>query len=90
MNRSSLARLGVLTTFDAHLVEPGFEGSLTLTIKNLSNKPVWLRPGLAVVHVAFLRVQGQAENIAASTSQYQGSNQPEMSRLCREIVEEEK
>lgn len=86
MGRSSLARLGVLTTLDAHLVEPGFEGSLTLTLKNVSNKPVLLRGGLAVVHVAFMRVVGNGGQ-AKRESKYEKEEQAVVSKLCREIGE---
>ncbi len=86
--RSSLARLGVLTTFDSHLVEPGFEGSLTLALKNLSSKPVLLREGLEVVQISFLVVQGGKETFIAKDKKYVGEDKVVESQLCRELEDE--
>ena len=54
--RSSLARLGVLVTFDADLLPPNYSGKPILTMKNLSKKPVLLVAGLAVCQVLFEEV----------------------------------
>ncbi len=85
MGRSSLARLGVLTTFDSHLVEPNFEGSLTLSIKNLSSKPVLLRKGLDLVQIVFMPVESDPRKIRTGKD-YQGQNKPVPSQLCRELT----
>ncbi len=85
--RSSLARLGVLTTFDSHLVEPSFEGSLTLAIKNLSNKPVLLREGLELVQISFLIIQGREETVIKKKKDYQAQAKVVESQLCRELTD---
>ncbi len=85
--RSSLARLGVLTTFDSHLVEPGFEGSLTLAVKNLSSKPVLLREGLELVQISFLIVQGKEEAVIRKNKDYQAQTKVVESQLCRELTD---
>src|SRR4030042_2445972 len=54
--RSSLARLGILVTFDADLLPPNYSGKPLLTMKNLSKKPVLLRAGLAVCQLLFEEV----------------------------------
>ena len=54
--RSSLARLGVLVTFDADLLPPNYLGKPILTMKNLSKKPVLLKSGLAVCQLLFEEV----------------------------------
>src|SRR3989344_7997699 len=51
VNRSSVARLGVLVSLNADLVEPNFSGKLTFTIKNLSNREIWLKPGLRIAQL---------------------------------------
>ena len=86
-SRSSLARLGILTTLDAHLIEPSFEGSLTLALKNVSSKPVLLRPGLAVVQVMFAK---QALGIYPDKkpAKYEGKQEVGFSKLCREWQDE--
>lgn len=54
--RSSVARLGVLVTFDADILPPNYKGRPILTLKNLSNKPVLLSKGLAVCQLIFQEV----------------------------------
>ncbi len=85
-SRSSLARLGILTTLDAHLIEPSFEGSLTLALKNVSSKPVLLRPGLAVVQIMFVKLATNSQSKKAS--KYEGSRSVGFSKLCREWQDE--
>src|SRR3989344_6299268 len=57
--RSSLARLGVLVTFDADLLPPNYSGKPILTMKNLSKKPILLKSGLAVCQLLFEEVDKQ-------------------------------
>src|SRR4030067_2455091 len=52
--RSSLARLGVLVTFDADLLPPNYSGKPILTMKNLSKKPVLLREGISLCPLFFV------------------------------------
>ena|SRR4030043_748457 len=54
--RSSLARLGILVTFDADLLPPNYVGKPILTLKNLSKKPVLLKAGLSVCQILFEQV----------------------------------
>ena len=54
--RSSVARLGVLVTFDADILPPNYKGKPILTLKNLSKKPVLLSKGLAVCQLIFQEV----------------------------------
>ena len=54
--RSSVARLGVLVTFDADILPPNYKGRPILTLKNLSKKPVLLSKGLAVCQLIFQEV----------------------------------
>lgn len=54
--RSSMARLGVLVTFDADLLPPNYSGRPILTLKNLSKKPVLLRAGISVCQILFEQV----------------------------------
>ena len=54
--RSSLARLGILVTFDADLLPPNYSGKPILTIKNLSKKPILLCCNIAICQVVFEEV----------------------------------
>ncbi len=54
--RSSIARLGLLCTFDADILPPNYSGKPILTLKNLSKKPVLLVEGLAIFQLVFEQV----------------------------------
>lgn len=54
--RSSIARLGILATFDADILPPNYSGKPILTLKNLSKKPVLLKAGLPVCQIIFEQV----------------------------------
>jgi dCTP deaminase len=75
--RSSLARLGVLVTFDADLLPPNYSGKPILTMKNLSKKPVLLGAGLAVCQIMFEEVDKPIEGYR---SRYKHTK-PEPSKL---------
>lgn len=79
--KSSLARLGVLATFDADILPPNFVGKPLLTFKNLSNKPVFLQPGLPVAQIMFEEVD---QEVVGYSSRYD-HNKIEESKLCEDI-----
>ncbi|HEY4695107.1 MAG TPA: dCTP deaminase [Candidatus Nanoarchaeia archaeon] len=79
--RSSLARLGVLATFDADILPPNYAGKPILTLKNLSKKPVLLKPGLAVAQIMFEQVDKPVEGYK---SRYD-HKKIEQSKLCEDI-----
>ena len=75
--RSSLARLGVLVTFDADLLPPNYSGKPILTMKNLSKKPILLKAGLSVCQVLFEEVD---KPVMGYKSKYTHSK-PDLSKL---------
>ena|SRR3990167_9188111 len=79
--RSSLARLGVLVTFDADVLPPNYAGRPLLTLKNLSRKPVLLKPGLAVAQIMFEELDREVEGYS---SRYD-HKKIEESKLCEEL-----
>ena len=79
--RSSLARLGVLATFDADILPPNYSGKPILTLKNLSKKPILLKAGLAVAQVMFEEVDKTVEGYS---SRYH-HQKPEESKLCEDL-----
>lgn len=79
--RSSLARLGVLATFDADILQPNYAGKPLLTLKNLSRKPVLLKPGLAVAQIMFEQVD---QKVQGYSSRYD-HKKIEESKLCEEF-----
>ena len=75
--RSSIARLGVLVTFDADILPPNYSGKPILTIRNLSKKPVLLKSGLAMCQIIFEQVD---KEVKGYQSRY-AHDKPEASKL---------
>lgn len=59
--KSSLGRLGLLIHATAGFCDPGFEGTITLELYNLSYRPIILRPGLAICQISFQELVEPAE-----------------------------
>ena len=59
-SRSSWGRLGLVVA-TASVVQPGFKGSLTLELSNLSESPIVLFPGLPVGQLVFEQVEYKKE-----------------------------
>ena len=59
-SRSSWGRLGLVVA-TASIVQPGFKGSLTLELANLSDSPITLYPGLLIGQLVFMRVEPSGE-----------------------------
>ena len=59
--KSSLGRLGLLTHATAGFVDPGFRGSLTLEITNLTRVPIILWPGKPIAQLSFMTLDAPAE-----------------------------
>lgn len=54
--KSSLGRLGLLVHATAGFIDPGFEGQITLELKNLSSKPLLLAAGQPIAQLVFHRL----------------------------------
>lgn len=83
--RSSVGRLGVFV-HNAGLIDPGYEGELTLELFNASNSPVALPVGMSIVQMTVhtldddsLRAYGEKE------SKYQQQNGVTPSRLYEDF-----
>jgi dCTP deaminase len=91
--KSSLGRLGLIVHATAGFCDPGWKGTLTLELNNLTRIPIKLYPGLLVAQLSFmtldrpaLRPYGSAElgshyqgQRAATESRYQG--EPESGKI---------
>jgi dCTP deaminase len=91
--KSSLGRLGLIVHATAGFCDPGWKGTLTLELNNLTRIPIKLYPGLPIAQLSFmaldrpaLRPYGSPElgshyqgQRAATESRYQGA--PESSRI---------
>jgi dCTP deaminase len=59
--KSSLGRLGLIVHATAGFVDPGFEGTLTLEITNLTRVPIKLYPGDLIAQLSFMALDQPAE-----------------------------
>ena len=59
--KSSLGRLGLIVHATAGFVDPGFRGTLTLEITNLTRVPIVLWPGKPIAQLSFMALDRPAE-----------------------------
>jgi dCTP deaminase len=59
--KSSLGRLGLIVHATAGFVDPGFRGTLTLEITNLTRVPIILWPGKPIAQLSFMALDRPAE-----------------------------
>jgi dCTP deaminase len=59
--KSSLGRLGLIVHATAGFVDPGFQGTLTLEITNLTRVPIVLWPGKPIAQLSFMTLDRPAE-----------------------------
>jgi dCTP deaminase len=84
--KSSLGRLGLIVHATAGFVDPGFTGSLTLEITNLTRVPIKLYGGLPIAQLSFMALDTAAEHPYGSEalgSHYQGQVAATESRYMR-------
>ncbi len=84
--KSSLGRLGLIVHATAGFVDPGWKGTLTLELNNLTRVPIKLWPGLPIAQLSFMALDRPAERpygSAALGSHYQGQVAATESRYGR-------
>ena len=59
--KSSLGRLGLIVHATAGFVDPGFQGTLTLEITNLTRVPIILWPGRPIAQLSFMTLDAPAQ-----------------------------
>ena len=59
--KSSLGRLGLIVHATAGFVDPGWKGTLTLEITNLTRVPIVLWPGKPIAQLSFMALDAPAE-----------------------------
>jgi dCTP deaminase len=81
--RSSIGRLGVIVHATAGLIDPGFEGQITLELSNVGSLPVRLYPGMRIAQIVLCKMSSAAEIPygEARGSSYQGQQGPLLSRV---------
>jgi dCTP deaminase len=81
--RSSLGRLAIVVHATAGIVDPGYEGQITLELSNLGKAPVALKPDMRVSQLTFTELKNRAELPYGEErgSKYQGQTGPQASRI---------
>lgn len=81
--KSSLGRLGLCIHATAGWFDPGFEGTATIEMFNMSSNILLLHPGILIGQMSFLRMSSPVKlpyGSEALGSKYQGQVDPEASR----------
>jgi len=78
--RSTWAREG-LSIATATLIEPSYQGIVTLELANLGQIPITLYPGLRIAQITFATVEGKTER--PNRSQYDLSFEPSQGNLAK-------
>src|SRR6056297_1308767 len=81
--RSSLGRLAIVIHATAGIVDPGYEGQITLELSNLGTAPVALKPDMRISQLTFTKLSSAAERPYGEErgSKYQGQTGPQASRI---------
>jgi len=81
--KSSLGRLGLIVHATAGFCDPGWQGTLTLELNNLTRVPIKLYPGLPIAQLSFMALDRPARRPYGSPglgSHYQGQRAATESR----------
>jgi dCTP deaminase len=81
--KSSLGRLGLIVHATAGFCDPGWKGTLTLELNNLTRVPIKLYPGLPIAQLSFMALDAPAQRPyghADLGSHYQGQIEATESR----------
>jgi dCTP deaminase len=81
--KSSLGRLGLIVHATAGFCDPGWKGTLTLELNNLTRIPIKLYPGLEIAQLSFMTLDRPALRPYGSPelgSHYQGQREATASR----------
>lgn len=83
--KSSLGRLGLIVHATAGFCDPGWKGTLTLELNNLTRVPIKLYPGLLIAQLSFMTLDRPALRPYGSPelgSHYQGQTRATESRYA--------
>jgi dCTP deaminase len=81
--KSSLGRLGLIVHATAGFCDPGWKGTLTLELNNLTRVPIKLWAGLPIAQLSFMALDAPAQRpygLAELGSHYQGQIEATESR----------
>lgn len=82
--KSSIGRLGLIVHATAGYVDPGFEGTLTLEMFNLSSVPIKIYVGMKIAQLSFFEMKSPASKAYGEyKNKYQGQLDPTESMLWK-------
>lgn len=87
--RSSLGRLGLIVHATAGYIDPGFKGTITLEITNISRMPLKVYPHMRTGQLTFYKMSSEAEvpyGDKKLKSKYQGQKDPTESRIKKDFA----
>ena len=90
--KSSIARLGLAVHITAGFIDPGFQGNITLELKNNSDEEITVEYGLCLCQIIFLKMTSTVENPYGSrklNSHYQNSKGTVISRYKKKNIKRE-
>lgn len=82
--RSSYGRLGLLVHVTAGFIDPGFKGTITLELKNISNQQIVLNENDKICQIVFEQLDNKCEQ--KYDGHYQGQKQTRMSVIKNETT----
>jgi dCTP deaminase len=84
--RSSWARKGLQVHATAGFIDPGFEGTITFELSNVSKMPIELYPMLRIGQLAFYRLEEESTLLYGDKklSKYQGDLRPASTLIHRD------
>lgn len=84
--RSSIGRLGITVHSTAGIIDPGYEGQITLELTNEGQEPVLLYPKMRIGQLIFKELKSTAQRGYGDdeSSKYQGQEGPTPSRIDRD------
>lgn len=90
--RSSLGRLGLSTHITAGFIDPGYDGWITLELKNECDVPLKLYPAMPIGQLAFHRLEQPCERPygqgATGSKHLPTDNRPVLSQFWRNLRKE--
>lgn len=81
--KSSLGRLGLLIHSTAGYIDPGWDGTITLELSNVSRLPISIYPGMPIGQISFLQMTTPVD--APYRGKYRGQAGPTASAYHREF-----
>jgi dCTP deaminase len=84
--KSSLGRLGLIIHATAGFVDPGWAGTITLELSNVSNLPIALYPEMKIGQFSFMNLSSPCQKPYGSkglNNKYKGQVNPEPSQMYK-------